>query len=510
MKRILKHILLLAFAAGLIGTSCENNDIDVNAGTFPQTGGIGLSMGILQSDNYARESPLIDMDHATVTDGLHIKLTEPALQAGNYTAKIDESKVLDFNTKHGTSYPIYPKNFVTLGNDGKMAVEKGKLQSNSVSITFTYDESIEDSVIYLLPLTVEETNHSSSLSEERNTLYYIVNVWGIAPAEYDAKEKNFIQIAGVDPEFTNPLLLNKIYLESFSMESPEVDYYNPFDIINLQFATVKADENGLPYLYLKDDLSYVLEKREKYIVPLQQLDHKVCLAIKGGGEGIGFANLGEKEMEIFIKRIKQMIDIYQLDGVNLYDIDFSYKKSDKNIDYSNNLCTFVSSLKAKLMNKIITYTQTAESPQGITDNNAALKLGELVDYAWCDQLNTIVDPWNTPGEWTQSIAGLAKDKWGALNTDIHISSEQAGVLEQIIDPFTQPSSMTIADINHVFVVNRVDYVSAGLEPYAPVYMTYGVICNLCDAENGYFVMNINSPNSNQYLDIHNILMPKDY
>ena len=53
MKQILKHILILAFAAGFIGTACENNDLTIDAGTFPETGGIGLSMGILQSDNYA-------------------------------------------------------------------------------------------------------------------------------------------------------------------------------------------------------------------------------------------------------------------------------------------------------------------------------------------------------------------------------------------------------------------------------------------------------------------------
>ena len=83
----------------------------------------------------------------------------------------------------------------------------------------------------------------------------------MAPAEYNAIKKNFIQIAGVDPEFTNPLLLNKLYFESMSLSSPEVDYYNPFDIINLQFATVKADDNLLPSLYLKDDLAYVLTVR---------------------------------------------------------------------------------------------------------------------------------------------------------------------------------------------------------------------------------------------------------
>ena len=47
MKQILKHILILAFAAGFIGTACENNDLNIDAGTFPETGGIGLSMGIL-------------------------------------------------------------------------------------------------------------------------------------------------------------------------------------------------------------------------------------------------------------------------------------------------------------------------------------------------------------------------------------------------------------------------------------------------------------------------------
>lgn len=37
MKQILKHILILAFAAGFIGTACENNDLNIDAGTFTRT-----------------------------------------------------------------------------------------------------------------------------------------------------------------------------------------------------------------------------------------------------------------------------------------------------------------------------------------------------------------------------------------------------------------------------------------------------------------------------------------
>ena len=76
MKQIFKHILILAFAAVFIGTACENNDLTIDAGTFPETGGIGLSMGILQSDNYAMENPQINMDHASLSDQFHIRSEE--------------------------------------------------------------------------------------------------------------------------------------------------------------------------------------------------------------------------------------------------------------------------------------------------------------------------------------------------------------------------------------------------------------------------------------------------
>ena len=46
----------------------------------------------------------------------------------------------------------------------------------------------------------------------------------MAPAEYNAIKKNFIQIAGVDPEFTKSSTAStKLYFESLSLSSPEVD-----------------------------------------------------------------------------------------------------------------------------------------------------------------------------------------------------------------------------------------------------------------------------------------------
>ena len=51
------------------------------------------------------ENPQINMDHASLSDQFHISLTEPASQTGNYTVKVDESKVLDFKFETRNELP---------------------------------------------------------------------------------------------------------------------------------------------------------------------------------------------------------------------------------------------------------------------------------------------------------------------------------------------------------------------------------------------------------------------
>lgn len=504
MKQQIKNLLILIFVLGFAGTSCEDNDIIVDGEAFPETEGIGQLMGILRSVNYAKDDPLIDMNHEDVSDVFNIELTEPATQEVSYTASIDEAQVAIFNTKYEVDYPLFPTEFVNIGEGGKMTLKKGDKQSNSISISFKFDESLTDTIVYLLPITVEPDSKSSPLSEKRRTLYYRINMWGEGVLIYEANyQRNYIQISGVDPEITNPLLLSKLYLECYQDPGQPSLIVNPYDIINLQSATVKADENNLPYLYLNDDLAYVLSKRGKYIIPLKKYDRKICLTIKGGGEGIGFSNLSGTQLSVFVYRIKQMLEQYELDGVNMYDIGFGIDESEDSADLAKGLCRFVSLLRKELGDKIISYIQTSESPAEITEEQDGIKLGELIDYAWTDQLNKIINPWDRPDEWwNKPIAGLAKEKWGALNAAMYSTYDDQGV---IWDDIESPNGINDEGVNHVFVHHRVEETEFKTESTFRFPFSWGWEYRLWEDTGGSA-----SIRPQGYYPYDKIFVPKDY
>lgn len=501
MKKGIIQLLIAVFIMGFTVTACENDDITVNNGVFPETEGVNSSIGMLRSLNFAKETPHIDMDFQNKSDVLYIELTQPAIQAETYTVKVDEAQVAVYNAKNEVNYLLFPAEQVTLENKGTLTVEQGKQKSNTVTVSFTYNKSLSSGV-YLLPLTIDIKSESTIIAEKYHTLYYLIDVWAETLAEHKVTEKDFIQLVGLDPELANPLLINRLYIEMYRFNEPTL-YFNPSDIVNLQYATVKADENKLPYLFLKEELAYVLSKRGKYIQPLQQQDHKVCLAIKGGGDGIGFSNLSDFQRETFIYRIKQVIDQYALDGVNLHDSEFGIEQKNNTNDAANGLGLFVQQLRKVLGDKIITYTQTEESPQGITDEQAEIKLGEWVDYAWTDQLNKIINPWDRPDKWwNKPIAGITKKKWGALNSSINTSKEDHFTLQNAI---YEDGFMITEGINHVFIVDRVEYTTFPYESSSGWYMVWGSNSNLWEIYSES--TGIYPPKYRKYDDP---LVPKDY
>jgi hypothetical protein len=116
----------------------------------------------------------------------------------------------------------------------------------------------------------------------------------------------------------------------------DLDRYNPlnagdytlstgvqfFDFVVLGAAQLKKDARGV-YLYLPDNVRKVLERRNTYLRPLQQKGISVLLGITGGGDGISFGTLGEDESTVFVQAVKDVIDTYTLDGVEINDINGS-------------------------------------------------------------------------------------------------------------------------------------------------------------------------------------------
>ena len=63
------------------------------------------------------------------------------------------------------------------------------------------------------------------------------------------------------------------------------------------------------------DMEHVLKNNARYLQPLRQTGMKVCLVIKGGGTGLGFANLSDGQINDFVAQVKAAVATFKLDGV---------------------------------------------------------------------------------------------------------------------------------------------------------------------------------------------------
>jgi hypothetical protein len=74
-----------------------------------------------------------------------------------------------------------------------------------------------------------------------------------------------------------------------------------------------------PHVHLNENVRYILENRQKYIVPLQKKGIKVLLGLLGDHDGIGFASMNDNERATFIADVKKDVEYYNLDGVDFDD-----------------------------------------------------------------------------------------------------------------------------------------------------------------------------------------------
>ena len=92
---------------------------------------------------------------------------------------------------------------------------------------------------------------------------------------------------------------------------------------------------GTVHLHLNENVRYILENRQKYIVPLQQKGIKVLLGLLGDHDGIGFASMGDADREAFVASVKAGLELYQLDGVDFDDEWASKEAWDKVVPANN-------------------------------------------------------------------------------------------------------------------------------------------------------------------------------
>jgi hypothetical protein len=74
-----------------------------------------------------------------------------------------------------------------------------------------------------------------------------------------------------------------------------------------------------PHVHLNENVRYILENRQEYIVPLQNKGIKVLLGLLGDHDGITFASMNDTDRATFIADLKNEVEHYHLDGVDFDD-----------------------------------------------------------------------------------------------------------------------------------------------------------------------------------------------
>ena len=241
------------------------------------------------------------------------------------------------------------------------------------------------------------------------------------------------------------------------------------NIVNLR-AVVLKDNNGRAELVLGRDMEHVLANRAKYIVPLQDRGHKVCLVLEGGATGLGFCNLTDAQIDDFVAQVRKVVYDNDIDGVNFFDKGAAYEQAESNGLPAMNTTSYpklIQKMRAALPGKLVTLADYGEPTAYFHDTEATggVKVGEHIDYAWSGYMDRnespqILDPWglvdpNDPKvkeaetlafdipavfpfakDERKPIAGLTPDRYGNFACPYYSSNQFAQYEAEVLNLFT--------------------------------------------------------------------------
>lgn len=291
-----------------------------------------------------------------------------------------------------------------------VTIKAGELQSEPIDIFFLR-KSLRGQQSYLFPIQATDMSTGEIYAE----------VFYVATTVNDAMigTKPFIFVGHVDTEVVNPLIATQFNLkiEKTKRRKPNIQVYTGlwFDIINLRTATIKKSSNCNAELYLNTDISHVLKNKDKYIRPLQQAGIKTCITVKGGETGLGFSNMTDGQISEFVDQLKVVVDMYGLDGINLFDNGAGYDLENAAPVTAESYAKLIKALKTAMPDKLLTMVDTRETTEALCDPVAGISVGDYLDYAW-SSLYDFIAPYE-PGYDFRPLAGMPEEKYGTLNME---------------------------------------------------------------------------------------------
>lgn len=426
MKYFGYFLFSLAFVT-MIG--CEDNIVQ-DAGSQPDETAMTEIGGVLYSGRYASRVVPIGLyeGEKILPEKIWYALTKPASDNVTVTIAANPELVASYNEVNNTKLEALPTANVSFENNGSISMAAGKQKSDAIDMNISTD-GLQPDNFYLLPITLTEFPKNINAPSEKQILYYKIHIEKkptLCEPNTDQFENIPELLPGVNSVFyVNTETYNPMVVMAWGIKRKWTEKYSIGHIVNLKKAEICYEASKQrAELKLGSDLSYILENRDKYIRTLQEYGRKICLCIENGGQGIGFCNLTDYQITDFVAQVKSIVELYELDGVNLWDEDSKYGNAKIS---TTSYPKLIKSLREALPDKLLTLVDKGNATEYFYDTNqcGGIEVGKYIDYAWhgyCspNEEAQIINPDKAGNrqEYSQyirrQIAGLDESKYGSV------------------------------------------------------------------------------------------------
>ncbi len=360
-----------ALALGVIAasamTSCSE---DVNLGSVDETPYTPAEKQLVfLTDKYGQSNADSIVFNNNGTTDFFVNINSAPTTAQTFTVSYDASALERYNAAHGTNYKAMPESLVTIG--GQATIEAGDLKSAPVSIGYKTADELEKDATYAIPLSVKGASGVEASADKGDFVYVVRDISKVPNCD---KGTGQIVISCQETNDANPLH-NLCYTlkESGKYVIDQVVLFSG----NINYNV----ETGEVYNFNNENITHVLENRDKYIKPLQEKGMKVILGILCNHDRACCAYLSDENCKKFALELKAKLDAYGLDGV-FFDDEYCSRGDYPGFSKTNNFARLAYECKKAMPDKLVeayvySGTRSAAQIDGV----------QGVDYGIQDYLN---------------------------------------------------------------------------------------------------------------------------
>lgn len=429
MKKILIILALIAGLTGNLLSSCEKANV------------AELEMGQLPDEEALSSLPAISLRAVSSPDNI-VKINLP--EGGSFTSvkvfvqasreldasrtvilSVDEELLQAYNTQNKTNFTLLPAPYYSIDNGGVIDIPAGVKVSDEKLLRIYATNPIGNVLEagnYLLPL-------KASMG---GVVYVLVTVQAPFSGRPDLYTgEDCFTVFYLNTSQFDPRLATDFAISKFGPKRVLLWHNSIGNIVVFRTITIDYDsKSDCPMLNLGSDMRYLCDNFNTYFKPVKDTGRKLCICIEGGGKGIGFCNMTDAQITDFVHQVKQVIEQYGFDGVNLWDRNSGYGKEGFPEMNTTSYPKLIKKLREELgPYKLVTVADYAAPTEYFWDVDAmgGIEVGQYLDYAWSGYVNgdepiQIIDPYHEGSDYVsikyprKPIAGLSPKRYGCVHT----------------------------------------------------------------------------------------------